>query len=156
MGVAPAGRAAKRHLRGLPAKAGDKPLKRLELWKVVRFGFRSSGFGFRSRRTLILFRLVLISFRRILNSFHASCWKGARLGPTRPASKECRHPERSEAIQGNVGRPTFPWIATPSEKTGVSRRPMAARDDGAAFVLSSIRPSPAWQLRSEGNGAARA
>src|SRR5208282_1581160 len=30
-----------------------------------------------------------------------------------PASKGRRHRERSEAIQGNVRRPTFSWIATP-------------------------------------------
>ena len=41
VGVAPA-------LPGLPVKGGDKPLKRLDSWKEVRFGFRSAGFGFRS------------------------------------------------------------------------------------------------------------
>ena len=61
----------------LPVKIGDKPLKRLDSWKEVRFGFRSAGFGFRSRRALISFRLVLISFRRILNSFSAS-WRMER------------------------------------------------------------------------------
>src|SRR5208337_4774578 len=87
----------------LPVKVGDKPLKRLDSWKEVSFGFRSAGFGFRSRRTLILFRLVLISFRRILNSFHAS-WRlerGAAWDPLRLA-----------ALQNGLG----PGPAQPFEK----------------------------------------
>ena len=44
-----------------------------------------------------------------------------------------RHCERSEAIQGSVGRPTTPGSPrrhSPSGRTGVSRRPAAPRDDG--------------------------
>src|SRR5579863_8867151 len=65
---------AEKEKMALPVKVGDKPLKRLDSWKEVRFGFRSAGFGFQSLWTLILFQWVLISFRRILISFHAS-WR---------------------------------------------------------------------------------
>ena len=39
---------AEKERMALPVKVGDKPLKRLDSWKEVRFGFRSAGFGFRS------------------------------------------------------------------------------------------------------------
>ena len=40
--------AAEKEKMALSVKFGDKPLKRLDSWKEVRFGFRSAGFGFRS------------------------------------------------------------------------------------------------------------
>jgi hypothetical protein len=60
----------------------------------------------------------------------------------KPGVKGRRHRDprvKARGVQGIVGRPSCsPGSArrqSPSEKTGVSRRPMAARDDGAAFVL---------------------
>ncbi len=120
------GRTRKDGPPGLPANIGDKPLKRLDSRKEVRFGFRSVRFGFRSRRTLILFRLVLISFRRILNSFHAS-WRLERGGVDPFGLRRCKLAsgpaqlfEKARFAEGKSLDFPSPSLDFPSSRLGLS------------------------------------
>jgi hypothetical protein len=81
-----------------------------------------------------------------------------KLASKRKNSSDCQARRRGRAVIASEAKrsrgsssalrsPGSPRRQSPSEKTGVSRRPMAARDDGAAFVLRSVRQSPAWRLQ---------
>ena len=98
--------------------------------KIQAFGKESPSQG-KENPSSILQRIE--PFQRVAPAPHAICDCQAR----RQRSTVIATPGQARGvIQGKVGRascsPGSPRRQSPSEKTGVSRRPMAARDDGAA------------------------